>query len=126
MFSLTLCLMKTMEQVHDAEILTRNATVDISDQCKTDEPKVSEESSLNQNVQTDDSECEKACDGALNNTESFPASSETEKMILEESMASRNLDRDLEEDNWPENVPVDSKSSSYIIEEVRASVSLVA
>lgn len=118
--------MNTMEQVHDAEILMRNATVDITDQCKTDEPKVTEENSLNQNVQTNDIGCEKTGDEALNNTESLPAISETEKMILEESVASRNLDRDLEKDNRPEDALVDSKSSSYIIEEVRASVSLVA
>lgn len=113
------------KQAHDAEILMRNDAVDITDQCKTNKQNVSEENPSDKNIQTDHSECEKACDESLNNTESLPAGSETEKIILEESTASKSTEKELEENNRLENVQDDSKRSSHTIEEVRAYVSLV-
>lgn len=117
--------MNTMKQVHDEEILIRNATMDILDQGKTDELKVTDENSSNQKIQMDDGGCERPSDEALNDVESLPASSETEKIILEESTASKNPDGELGKDDKPDNAPVEPKPCAYVIEEVTFSISVV-
>ncbi|KAK4785150.1 hypothetical protein SAY86_001839 [Trapa natans] len=110
------------EEVHDVENLTRDYTVDVTEQHKTDQQKVLEgDSSENKNIQTDESGCEKAIDEALN-TESFQEGPETEKIILEETTAYKSPEKALEEVIRPENVQDDSKQSSYTIEEVADSV----
>lgn len=102
--------MNTMQQVHDAEILMRNATMDIADELK-----VTDENFSNRNFQMDNGGCEKPSDEALNDSESLSASSETEKITLEESTTFKNPDVELGEVDKPDNVPVEF---AHVIKEV--------
>ncbi|PKI79163.1 hypothetical protein CRG98_000455 [Punica granatum] len=106
------------EEDDNAEILMRNATTHINDQGKSDETKVSYQNSLDQDVQMDNSECEKVRDEASEKSESLFVSSETDKISLEESSASKNPNEELEEDNKPEYAPLDSISGGDVIEKV--------
>ncbi|KAK4774673.1 hypothetical protein SAY86_009608 [Trapa natans] len=107
-----------MEQVHGVENLTRDYTVGITEQCKIEEQDVLEEDSPDKNIQMDESGCKKDIDEAFNDAESFQSGSETEKIIWEETTASKSPENKLEEDNMPENVHDVSKQSSYTIQEV--------
>lgn len=112
--------MNIMEQVHDAEILMRSVTADI-----TNEVKVNNENSSSKNIHIDDGGCEKPCDEALNNIELLPLSFKTEKISLEENMAPKDPGGKLEEDDKPEDIQIDSKPCAHIMEEVGVSVSAV-